>query len=148
MPTPDEARAIGHAISALRPTWLATSVASGIMRHVPTRPARDVMLALVVAAYDPSAETPGVLTKPGPWWDAVDAVNRRQTGTVTAEPTWSRCPDHGSRVPPEGVCRSCEAERKGIHPDREHDPQPTPTRRDGETWSDYARRLARGGEPT
>jgi len=100
MPTPDEARAIGHAIAALRPGWLATSIATGILRHHPTRPARDVALALVMAAYDPRVETPGVINKPGPWWDHVDAVNG---------PT----PPHAPDAPDAPVCVHCRKTREG-----------------------------------
>lgn len=144
MPTPDEARAIGHAISALRPKWLATSLATWILNNVPTRPARDVMLALVVAAYDPAVDTPGVLAKPGPWWDAVDAVNRRNDpAPVAAAPDWPYCPLHGARVAPGALCASCEAERKGKHPDRDTVTSDAPPRRPGEPWAAYARRLSR-----
>lgn len=99
MPTPHEARAIGHAISALRPAWLASSVATWVTRNVPTRPARDVMLALVVAAYDPQVESPGVLNKPGPWWDAAHHANQpaREPGLVTwcehGRPGALHCPE-------------------------------------------------------
>lgn len=99
MPTPDEARAIGHAISALRPAWLATSVATWINNNVPTRPARDVMLALVVAAYDPKVESPGALNRPGPWWDTASHAGQlpRESGLVTycehGRPGALHCPD-------------------------------------------------------
>lgn len=101
MPTPDEARAIGHAISALRPAWLASSIATWINNNVPTRPARDVMIALVVAAYDEKVQNPGVLNKPGPWWDAVASANgsqaAREPGLVTycehGRPGALHCPD-------------------------------------------------------
>ncbi len=146
MPTPDEARSIGHAIAALRPAWLATSITTGIMRHVPTRPARDVMLALTVAAYDPAVETPGVLTKAGPWWDAVDAVNRRgqaATASAIAEHDWPRCAVHGSRVRPGALCSSCEADRKAAPVDDDL-PADLPPRRPGESWANYSRRLREG----
>jgi hypothetical protein len=62
-----EAEQIASAVAIIRPDWQQSSLVSLLAKHQ-HRPARDVMLALVWVAYDPTTTSPGRISADGPWW--------------------------------------------------------------------------------
>lgn len=69
--TPDQARAIAYLAVACRPDRASTWDAAGVVamiRRVADRDLAAVTLAVIRAAADPNANTPGVIPTDGPHW--------------------------------------------------------------------------------
>lgn len=85
MTSPAAAR-IAAAISLLRPEWSQYSLAT-LVEEFRGREPRDVALALVWLAHDPTTRTPGRLREDGPWWHLGERTPERPgLPTITSGP--------------------------------------------------------------
>lgn len=76
MLTKDEAQRIALCVSALRPDWSTNGLMS-VLRddRCRNRVPRDLTLAFVALALDPSSRKPTRIYEAGPWWDVARPVN-------------------------------------------------------------------------
>lgn len=102
----NDARRIAETANALRPDWpiRATMTILADFRH---KTPRDVHLAIVWIAYDPTIQTPAILRSDGPWW-RLDANTRAGTPEL---PKWE--PAHPSEpLPPAQVAHHAQLARE------------------------------------
>jgi hypothetical protein len=104
-----ELHRLAGAIATLRPDWAPQSLQTFLERHFAHRPYRDIAIALVTVAVDPTTATPARILEPGPWWQAAS--------TRDVPITRNTCPDHplaAIRTDPrtgEQTCGGCHADR-------------------------------------
>ena len=110
--TKDEAQRIATAINLIRPDWATASIVTVIGKDHALRPAKDVGVALMWLALDPTTETPGRLNETGPWWNSARAS---YTTTTTPTPRDLRTGDECDVAGHEGYfrshCAGCRADR-------------------------------------
>lgn len=88
MLTKDEAQRIALCVSSLRPDWstngLMSVLADDRCRH---RVPRDLTLAFVALALDPTSRKPTRIFEAGPWWDVTKPVGPtvQQYRVITAD---------------------------------------------------------------
>lgn len=71
MMTREDAERIADTMVAIRPEWVHASIMT-ILHDLRARTVRDVHLAAIWIAYDPTTRTPARLREAGPWWQLRD----------------------------------------------------------------------------
>lgn len=71
MMTREDAERIADTMVAIRPEWTHASIMT-ILHDLRARTVRDVHLAAIWIAYDPTTRTPARLRETGPWWQLRD----------------------------------------------------------------------------
>ena len=97
--TRTQAEALATFIVRVREDWSHSGVMAALEKSNIVD-ALDTARAVVNLAADPTAKTPALLAKPGPWW-------RNPTGeNVSPERYTMRCHEHPAETVP---CRECTA---------------------------------------
>lgn len=109
MPSNDEIQRIATAMNALRPDWKHSSLVTFLGRHHATRAYRDLAIAAVVVASDPTTKTPELLNKHGNWWAAAQAASG-SVATTVPRPDDPRCTEPGHEHELARNCRACRSE--------------------------------------
>lgn len=99
--TPAEIETTAAMVNLLRPDWARASLEGFMRSRYADRPAVDVQVAFVIVANDPRTETPALMDKPGPWWEATRP--REGAKPTRTPPRFLMCPEHQEREP----CTEC-----------------------------------------
>ncbi len=120
-----EAEQIATAIAIIRPAWLRTSLTTmlgNLPPHHRNKPARDIHLALLWLAYDPTQATPRLLREDGPWWNLATLTSPSTTPRTVDQPnglptcphghyrtTCQPCTDHYRQTATRGAAKARQA---------------------------------------
>ncbi|MEP7763864.1 hypothetical protein [Sanguibacter sp. 25GB23B1] len=108
MASADEIQRIAAAMNSLRPDWRVSSLVTFLTRHHEARAYRDLVIAAVVVASDPTTKTPQLLNAHGAWWSASQTVQ----GGAGVEPIrFPRCTEPGHSSYRADNCGACRADR-------------------------------------
>jgi hypothetical protein len=129
MPTADEIQRIAAAMNALRPDWRPSSLVTFLTKHHIGRSYRDLAIAGVVVASDPTTKTPHLLNGHGSWWVAAQAVMGSAAVIGVPAPGAPRCEVYGHEHEVATHCRACklDAAETGRWPDGTRHHQATRT---------------------
>lgn len=108
-----EIEKLAHAVNALRPDWLVSSLRTGIKTDLANRAYRDAALALVWVAVDPESKTPKRVTEDGPWWQATAPTLASEAARHTSSVPWEQLCDHCGRS--EAHCRDPKVQAEDPH---------------------------------
>ena len=98
MLTEHDARRIATGVAAIRPDWHVGSMIT-LLAECRARDARDVHLALIWLAYDPTTRTPARLREDGPWW------HLGPEDDAPPPPAWTPPEPDGPPATPEQIAR-------------------------------------------
>ena len=99
--TPSEIETTAAMINLIRPDWSKPGLEGFMKRRYRNRPAVDVQVAFVIVANDPRTESPNLMDKPGPWWEATRP--REGAKPTRIPPRFLICAEHGEKEP----CTEC-----------------------------------------
>lgn len=101
--TDDQARALCHLVTLLRPGWDIAGIRSALHKARTNASAHDLCVAAIRAAQNPSNRTPAVIAMGGPHW-------RTGGGELARDLPVERCPQPGHTSYPAYNCSACRSE--------------------------------------
>jgi hypothetical protein len=131
--------ALAFIVHEIRDEWDTAGIHAAL-RKVSDRPLdATTAAALYCAVNRPDQRNPAVIALDGEHWNALDRMAGKTVTPRTPQPPTAaqiECRIHGDSSP----CRGCAADAKAIHDEDEQDT--TPERAEGETLTEWARRIA------